>query len=368
MKLRKFPMREYESSNEYWISILGKQPIFIFPVRMIGGHELMALEILKACISEGVNVRVFIEPTNNALEKKLIQECGVIPDNLVKLPVKQQRFEIIQSALNIKIKKKIWLFLKQQLNIPYSSLFLVQGDIEIGSLITETLNKNRIDYISYLPYLHSAKIMDKKLWFIRDILANRILLKTKHIVTISEVFKAQILKRNENCVVEVFRNRVRNLEEFRSKRASTIDSNKKAKLNITIIGRVSFKQKGHDRLLSALSRLNSKQLGTLELHVIGDGEDMEYFSDQCKKKLPTLEVYMHGWSQEPWDIAYNTDLLLIPSRFEGVPLVMLEALSLGIPILASNRDGMQEYLTAESLFDNEAELAILLIDYLNSKK
>lgn len=87
-----------------------------------------------------------------------------------------------------------------------------------------------------------------------------------------------------------------------------------------------------------------------------------------QKKLPTLELYMHGWSQEPWDIAYNTDLLLIPSRFEGVPLVMLEALSLGIPILASNRDGMQEYLTADSLFDNEAELAILLIDYLNSKK
>lgn len=361
-------MREYESSNEYWISILGTQPIFIFPVRMVGGHELMALEILKACICEGVNVRVFIEPTNSTLEKKLIQECGVSTRNLVKLPVKQQRFEIIQSALNVRLKGKIWHFLKEQLNAPYSSLFLVQGDIEIGSLITETLIRKNIDYISYLPYLHSAKLMDKKLWFIRDILANRTLLKTKHIVTISEVFKTQILQRNENCIVEVFRNRVRNLEKFKLKRASSVDKNKKDKLKLSIIGRVSFKQKGHDILLSALSRLSNEQLSKFELHVIGNGEDMNCFSHQCSKKLPGLDLHMHGWSQEPWDIAYDIDLLLIPSRFEGVPLVMLEALSLGVPILASNRDGMQEYLMPENLFNNDAELAILIADYLNSVK
>lgn len=359
-------MQEYESSNEYWIKILGKKPIFIFPVRMVGGHELMALEILKACVSEGVDVRVFIEPTNSALKEKLIQECGVLPESLVSLPVKQQRFEIIQSVFNFKLKKKIWVFLKEQLSIPYSSLFLVQGDIEIGSLITETLINKKISYISYLPYLHSAKIMGKKLWYIRDILANRVLLKTKHIVTISEVFKKQILQRNENCVVDVFRNRVRNLDKFRLKRSSTLYDNKKTKLNISIIGRVSFKQKGHDILLSALSRLNSNHLSKLELHVIGDGEDMDFFLHQCKKNLPSLELYMHGWSQEPWDIAYNTDLLLIPSRFEGVPLVMLEALSLGIPIFASDRDGMQEYLKPDSLFNNDADLANLLVDYLSS--
>jgi glycosyltransferase involved in cell wall biosynthesis len=44
------------------------------------------------------------------------------------------------------------------------------------------------------------------------------------------------------------------------------------------------------------------------------------------------------------------DAVLIPSRYEGVPLVMLEAMARHIPVLASDVDGMADVLPAACLF------------------
>jgi len=43
-------------------------------------------------------------------------------------------------------------------------------------------------------------------------------------------------------------------------------------------------------------------------------------------------------------------MLLIPSKFEGVPLTMLEAMARELPVIASNVDGMAEILPQSWLF------------------
>jgi glycosyltransferase involved in cell wall biosynthesis len=62
----------------------------------------------------------------------------------------------------------------------------------------------------------------------------------------------------------------------------------------------------------------------------------------------TDKVFVRGWApgEQVWR---ETDLLLFPSRHEGAPNAVLEALGHGIPVLASNIPEHREILPVEDL-------------------
>ena len=91
------------------------------------------------------------------------------------------------------------------------------------------------------------------------------------------------------------------------------------------------------------------KLKILKFVIIGDGPDKEKFKKLIKKN--NLEDF---FIMIPWVdfVPYRSlDLVLISSNYEGVPLVMLEAMRDKIPILANNIDGMKDVLPSEWLFE-----------------
>ncbi|MCI5142236.1 MAG: glycosyltransferase, partial [Candidatus Electrothrix sp. ATG1] len=64
-------------------------------------------------------------------------------------------------------------------------------------------------------------------------------------------------------------------------------------------------------------------------------------------------VFFEGWADDMVVWYEKLDMLLLPSRFEGVPVVMLEAMHWKIPIVASDCDGMAEMLPEEWLFPRD---------------
>ena len=334
---------------------IGSNPVFIFPSKIVGGHELMTLEIIKDLKLLNVSVTVVCNIINIRLRELLIDLDVPIIDS----PFDQPRFEVFHAFFNTEILNKAKKILKE-LNTIHSSIILAQGDIELGSIYIRAANFEKIEIISYIPYTHSSQLMGKKISFLRDILNLKLYKLNNNYITIYNDAEAKLKLFNSNANVYILRNKVRNLEVFNNKREEFFKNNKNEFMRIFVIGRLFVKHKGHDRLIKSLSLMPDNVIKKIELNIVGDGPDFKFIEKTLKQRCPTLKVIFHGWHSEPWELAYTADLLVIPSRFEGVPLVMLEALELNIDVVATARDGMLDYLPKENLFLNECELAHLI--------
>ena len=67
------------------------------------------------------------------------------------------------------------------------------------------------------------------------------------------------------------------------------------------------------------------------------------------------DITLRPWQDDVESFYGEIDVLMLPSRYEGVPLVMLEALARGIPVIGSARDGMKDILPESWTFEPENE-------------
>ena len=347
------------SDSEFY-RIIGVNPIFIFPTKTFGGHELMTLKMFDLLKSFECNITAAVDDQNHKLIRALKDNYPDI--KIKKLPFNQSRFEFLHTLFNLYKIVKTKTFISQIEQECYSKIILVQGDIELGSVfLGKYPDMDKI--ISYIPYAHSAKKMSKHLYFIRDLFYPVFFNRNKNYLTICNVFRDEILSINKNAKVYVFENKVRDLNKYKKLRSDFICMSEplnKRKLIITMLGRISFRQKGQDILIKALGLLDKIELNNIVVNIIGDGPDKKSLESMIKIFGLEKITNIYGWENEPWDIAYNTDVIVIPSRFEGVPLVMLESLELGIDVLATNTDGMIDYLPKTNLFIGEEQLKDLI--------
>jgi glycosyltransferase involved in cell wall biosynthesis len=90
-----------------------------------------------------------------------------------------------------------------------------------------------------------------------------------------------------------------------------------------------------------MKNLSNAAPGKFELTMVGQGELYE----QVKKEAVNLPIKFTGWLINPFEVISVFDLLLITSKNEGLPLVMLEAANFGKPTLSKNVGGISEFIT-----------------------
>jgi glycosyltransferase involved in cell wall biosynthesis len=104
---------------------------------------------------------------------------------------------------------------------------------------------------------------------------------------------------------------------------------------VVCVGRLS-RQKGQDRLLDAWPRVR-KELPDAELMLVGDGPircELE------KRATPGVRFAGESADTERWYAA--ADVVVVPSRWEGMALVPLEAMACGRPVVGFGVQGVQE--------------------------
>lgn len=91
-------------------------------------------------------------------------------------------------------------------------------------------------------------------------------------------------------------------------------------------------QKGFSVLISAISKVSDD----VKLILIGDGEGKLSLERQIQQLGLHKRVDLVGYDRNPYRYIAKADIFVMPSLWEGLPIVLLEALALGIPIIASN--------------------------------
>jgi glycosyltransferase involved in cell wall biosynthesis len=115
---------------------------------------------------------------------------------------------------------------------------------------------------------------------------------------------------------------------------------------IGIVGRLT-PIKGHDVLLRALGRLGPRSGPELYLYVFGEGHLESALRARCTELRIEDRVAFMGFREGIHGYLSQLDILAMPSFHEGIPYAALEAMNLGVALVASDVGGLGEILENE---------------------
>lgn len=109
------------------------------------------------------------------------------------------------------------------------------------------------------------------------------------------------------------------------------------------VGRLD-KQKGFATLIEAMARLKKTDIRCL---ILGEGPERPRLEAMIRKHELEKQVWLHGERPDvaAWLSAF--DIHCLPSLWEGLPNTLLEAMALGLPVVASAVDGVPEVVVNE---------------------
>lgn len=127
---------------------------------------------------------------------------------------------------------------------------------------------------------------------------------------------------------------------------------KKEKIVLGSIGALSSKYKGFDTAIKAISTLRRKAGLNIEYRLLGGGDNQYLRKLAIKNKVEDIVKFdgtlPSGGPVFNW--LDNIDIYIHPSRTEGLPRAVIEAMSRGCPVIGSDAGGIPELLDENCIF------------------
>ena len=136
-------------------------------------------------------------------------------------------------------------------------------------------------------------------------------------------------------------------------------------LRLVMIARFS-PQKDQETLINAVTKLPKD---SYKLTFVGDGETLQTNKELVFKYGLNHNIKFAGFKDDISDELINNDVYILSTHYEGLPISIIEAMSYGLPILATNVGGNSEMLENNIngfLFTSKDELAEKLNYLINN--
>lgn len=317
--------------------------VFYDDAPTFGGHELMVLRLVQHLARQGKHRLTFIA---SALNTELCRRLGEVvpPIDLRLTPYSSGRGQWIRTYLSI----RPLLQLRRLIEVVKPALLIVvQGGIALSSLGVLAGRLAGVRTVSYLPMTRDESLFAAtpfrarlRQWAVRPFYS------LPHcLVTISPRMAQYAARRRPHGSVRVVENGI-DLPQLAAESRSAVRSAlglADGDPLLLMLGRIEFRQKRHDLAVQALAIARARGLRA-NLLVVGSGPDEQALRAQVLTLGLADVVHWRDWQADVMPFYAACDLLLLPSRYEGVPLVMLEAMYAGRKILAADVDGMADML------------------------
>ncbi|MFH1563678.1 MAG: glycosyltransferase [Nitrospirota bacterium] len=212
----------------------------------------------------------------------------------------------------------------------------------------------------------------------KEIIERKILsLLTTRIISVSEQLKKSLIEHEGISLkkvititngVDINRYRVNEDEIIKVKKTFNLDG---CYPIIGIVARLDY-EKNHQMLLNAMPKIVSCY-PEAKLLIVGTGSLEENLQSLTRKLNLSSHVLFLGFHKDVSPILATFDLFVLPSRREGMPLTLLEAMSAGKPIVATNVGGIPEvvedkingFLVPSDNYDSLADAIIKILQDKN---
>lgn len=299
-----------------------KKIMFITSSMSSGGAERVISILTKKFTEKNYQVIVLSTFTENNLKDFYELPRSVIRVKLADY-IKIKKIFILNSIIKFFTFRKIIKDYKPDIIISFTSYINILSLVcligfKIPIVVSERVN----------PFKHNINFF---LTIIRPIaykFAKNVVCQTSNLTL--QVKKAWGLK---NVVT---------IENPLSEKIPKINKWNKRENIVLSIGRLD-KQKGHDMLIKAWSMLDNKK--GWKLLIIGSGAEKKNLISIVKSLNLTREVEIKDTVKNIWKEYNKSKIFILPSRYEGYPNVLIEAMAMGNAVIATDcKSGPREII------------------------
>lgn len=107
------------------------------------------------------------------------------------------------------------------------------------------------------------------------------------------------------------------------------------------VGELS-RRKNHQAVISVLPELTGKNVHYL---ICGQGKLEKYLLQKAERSGVSAQVHILGFQENIAEFYQNADIFVFPSKQEGLPAALMEAMACGLPCVVSDIRGNRELIT-----------------------